>query len=144
MYQNLFLFSIICISIVYGNEDQDIEWEDSDVTSMLWGAISKHDTQSLMQILDSNNDNAFVRASDGRGPMFWAYEFGHKDGILLLQNLGIKNDLKDSNGKTPIQLGIDNAEMNKHRKYTPPQAFSNVEEDDEDVYGDEDYEDDEL
>ena len=119
MYQNLFLFSIICISIVYGNEDQDIEWEDSDVTSMLWGAISKHDTQSLMQILDSNNDNAFVRASDGRGP-------------------------KDSNGKTPIQLGIDNAEMNKHRKYTPPQAFSNVEEDDEDVYGDEDYEDDEL
>lgn len=129
---------------MYAALSQEVEWEDTDVTSMIWSAISKHDTPTLMQILDSDSDNAFVRAADGRGPMFWAYEFGHQEAILLLQDLGVKNDLEDATGKTPIQLGIENAELNKHRKFSPPQAFSNIEEDDEDVYGDEDYDDDEL
>ena len=44
---------------------------------------------------------ATVRSKDGRGPLWWAYEFGRNDMIALLINHGAKTDEPDKDGVLP-------------------------------------------
>lgn len=111
------------------------KWEDSEVTSALWRACSMRDTVGLSKILEQDSSIAFVRSADGRGPLFWAYEFDHKEAIEILEKLGADNMATDANGLTPIQIGIDNAELNAKR-YAPVYTDSSDDDDEYDDYGD--------
>merc|ERR1712130_1064260 len=66
-----------------------------------------------------------LRSADGRGPLFWAYEFGHDEAIKLLLELGVDGEMKDANGQKPSQM----------ERVTPPQK---KEDDDDDDYQDDD------
>ena len=71
------------------DEDDDEEtggvaWKDTDLTTSLWAAISNGDEKALKTILSENSQAARVRARDGRGPLFWAYEYGMADMVQLL------------------------------------------------------------
>merc|ERR1712196_438708 len=44
------------------------------------------------------------RASDGRGPMFWAYEFKNVDTLALLMSLGVTTEMEDVDGKSPTEF----------------------------------------
>eukprot|EP00602_Paraphysomonas_sp_CaronLab_P000586 CAMPEP_0185023410 /NCGR_PEP_ID=MMETSP1103-20130426/6086_1 /TAXON_ID=36769 /ORGANISM="Paraphysomonas bandaiensis, Strain Caron Lab Isolate" /LENGTH=105 /DNA_ID=CAMNT_0027555999 /DNA_START=127 /DNA_END=444 /DNA_ORIENTATION=- len=103
----------------------------------MWSACSRHDTQTLQQILQHEPDAAFARSSDGRGPLFWAYEYAHTEAIDILEKLGVDPLAEDADGNTPRQLGIDNAEINAHRQF--PQATTYQPTYDYDDY--DDYED---
>ena len=39
------------------------------------------------------------RAGDGRGPLFWAYEFKNVDSLALLMHLGVEMTMEDLDGK---------------------------------------------
>jgi ankyrin repeat protein len=92
------------------------EWEDTETTSSLWSAISSFDTAALNSLLNADPANAFLRSKDGRGPIFWAYEFDNKEAISILEEAGADHDLEDVDGKTPKQLAKENVELNKKRK----------------------------
>ncbi len=63
------------------------------------------------------------RSSDGRGALFWAYEFAHTEAIELLEKMGVDAHARDANGKTPVQIGLDNAEINAEREFPYATSF---------------------
>merc|ERR1712228_273716 len=75
-------------------------WEDTEETSNLYELISQHNFDVLNQWFTSDSSIPFLRSKDGRGPMFWAYEFGHKDIIKLLKSMGVSDSQKDKDGYT--------------------------------------------
>ena len=54
-----------------------------------------------------NREAAQHRAADGRGPMFWAYEFKNVDTLALLMHLGVDVDQQDVEGKAPKEFFPD-------------------------------------
>ena len=141
----MYLFVILLITILAVKAQ---EWQDTEATSLLWTACSRRDVPLLKKALKTDPSIAFLRSADGRGPLFWAYEFGDVEAIEILEKLGLDPLAKDANGLTPKQLGIDNEELNKRREFPPPSNFDEIipeedEDDDEDSEEDEEEDDDE-
>merc|ERR1712194_341508 len=57
---------------------------------------AKH--EEFMTILSTAPELAHIRSKDGRGPMFWAYEYNRLGMIQILQKLGVSEDRVDVNG----------------------------------------------
>mmetsp|Transcript_13441 Transcript_13441/g.22039 ORF Transcript_13441/g.22039 Transcript_13441/m.22039 type:complete len:162 (-) Transcript_13441:284-769(-) len=149
------LFSVLFCALVLqvilvSSTFRDAAWADSDVTSNLWGICSRHDTDALIKILSDQTivpPAAFARSKDGRGPLFWAYEYGFTEGIQILEEIGVSPHEEDAYAKTPIQLGEENAEMNAKRRQSGGKTsggFSSVgsTEFSDDHYGDEEEDED--
>ena len=64
-------------------------FEDSPALSTLWQASSSGQTEMFISQLIQNREYGSHRSSDGRGPMFWAYEFKNVDTLALLMHLGV-------------------------------------------------------
>lgn len=64
-------------------------FEDSPVLTTMWQAASSGETEMFISQLIQNREFAQHRSSDGRGPMFWAYEFKNVDTLALLLHLGV-------------------------------------------------------
>merc|ERR1719384_520427 len=107
-------------------DDDESEWKDTEVTTQLWQKIRDRDTHSLYQMIQQQRDVIHLRSADGRGPLFWAYEFGHDEAIKLLLELGVDSEMKDANGVKPSEM-----------ERVVPESV----EDDDEYYEDEDYED---
>eukprot|EP00457_Paulinella_chromatophora_P014316 gb/GEZN01014726.1/.p1 GENE.gb/GEZN01014726.1/~~gb/GEZN01014726.1/.p1 ORF type:complete len:162 (-),score=54.37 gb/GEZN01014726.1/:13-498(-) len=111
--------------------DEDYEWSDSEITTMLWRLISQHeDIASLEALIKQDPRVVKVRAADGRGPLFWAYEYGHKEAVDLLESLGADKEAKDKFGMTAQELADS--------------EWEEEEDDDDDEWEDEDEEEEEA
>jgi len=77
----------------------DPVFEDSPALTTIWEASSTGSTDRLIDILIQNHDYAHHRAGDGRGPLFWAYEFKNVDSLALLMHLGVEMTMEDLDGK---------------------------------------------
>jgi len=78
---------------------RETKFEDTDETTRLYSLIASQSTAELKEYLETERKYLpFLRSKDGRGPMFWAYEFGHKDIIKLLKSMGVSDTQKDTNG----------------------------------------------
>lgn len=94
-----------------------MRWEDTDLTARLFHVISARDTEGLIDILSDTSivpPASMARSSDGRGPLFWAYEFGHSAGVQILEEIGVDPNARDGAGITPRMLGAANDEKNRH------------------------------
>jgi hypothetical protein len=121
-----------------------IVWADSELTARLFQAISARDTEGLIDILSDTSivpPASMVRSSDGRGPLFWAYEFGHSAGVQILEEIGIDPNSRDGAGITPRMLGAANEERNRHNMNFAANAPVYDLDDDDDY---EDYDDSEF
>mmetsp|Transcript_2292 Transcript_2292/g.3216 ORF Transcript_2292/g.3216 Transcript_2292/m.3216 type:complete len:979 (-) Transcript_2292:619-3555(-) len=85
-------------------EKLNSHWENTATTTLMWEMISKGDVKDLLKYLTDSPDLAFVRSSDGRGPMWWAYESGNEKIVRILKKVGVREDLADANGLTPKTL----------------------------------------
>ena len=65
-------------------------WEDSPALTSLWQATSSGSTEGFISALIQNREYAQHRSGDGRGPVFWAYEFKNVDTLALLMHLGVE------------------------------------------------------
>jgi len=75
------------------------KFEDTEFTTHIYSLIASHSTSELKEYLETKPKYLpFLRSKDGRGPMFWAYEFGHRDIIKLLSSMGVSDRQKDKNG----------------------------------------------
>jgi dolichyl-diphosphooligosaccharide--protein glycosyltransferase len=78
--------------------NDESEWDDNEATTELWQLISGNKYNDLLELLLKNPGLAHVRSSDGRGPMFWAYENNRKDIIHALKTMGVLDTRKDAKG----------------------------------------------
>ena len=85
-------------------------FEDSPALTALWQATSDGSTDAFISQIIQNKEVGQHRAADGRGPMFWAYEFKNVDALALLTHLGASADQEDVDGKSPKQFFPDSAE----------------------------------
>lgn len=81
------------------------EWEDTEETSMMWELISNGKIREFVGIVQGAPELVHVRSSDGRGPMWWAYEYKRPQMIEIMKNLGVSDERADKNGLRPIDLG---------------------------------------
>jgi dolichyl-diphosphooligosaccharide---protein glycosyltransferase len=80
-------------------------WDDSMETTMVWDVINKNNMKMFREMLIENPELAHIRSKDGRGPIWWAHEYGRVNFVTLLKKLGVSDTkLKDVNGVTPISL----------------------------------------
>jgi dolichyl-diphosphooligosaccharide--protein glycosyltransferase len=78
--------------------NDESEWKDNEATTEMWQLISEDKHNDLVEALSKNPRLAHIRSSDGRGPMFWAYENNRKDIILALKTVGVLDTRKDAKG----------------------------------------------
>lgn len=100
--------------------DDQLDWKDTADTTALWKAISSGDVEELEAILEDEPDLAHIRASDGRGPLWWAYEHGVEEILDLLKEYDIDEEAVDRDGMkardmakqtagTPTNWAVENA-----------------------------------
>ena len=82
-------------------------WEDTEDTTLMWEIINKNDVGALKTWLAESPEKAFVRSSDGRGPMWWAFEKRSDEIVKILMEAGLPYTDRDKNGKTPMDLKED-------------------------------------
>ena len=93
--------------IVLSPEDIDMineDWTNDDTTTVLWELVSNGRVDELRTLLAQVPHAAHSRSEDGRGPMFWAYEYGQSAVIDLLKSVGVSEDRTDSQGLKPSDM----------------------------------------
>ena len=64
------------------------KWLDTEFTTNLWRVISGGDVEELKAIIETNPETVLVRSSDGRGPLWWAYEYHMNEIVDVLLAAG--------------------------------------------------------
>ena len=54
----------------------------------MWAIIDGGDMEELAKAIDADKDLVYLRSEDGRGPLFWAYEYERYDMVKLLLDNG--------------------------------------------------------
>lgn len=80
------------------NED----WSNTDATTGMHTLIQQDNYEQVRSALASDARLAHIRSEDGRGPMFWAHEYGRLKIVKLLKAYGVSETLKDANQKTAL------------------------------------------
>merc|ERR1711908_148367 len=80
------------------------EFADSAPLTTMWQAISVGNTDQLIDVLVQAHEYGQQRAADGRGPLFWAYEFKCADALALLTHVGADEEAEDLDGKRPREF----------------------------------------
>jgi len=79
-------------------------WQDTEATTHIWQIIHAGQYDALAQLLDRDADLVKYRSKDGRGALWWAYEYGHDDMVDLLMAAGADAEATDANGKKPSDM----------------------------------------
>jgi len=85
-------------------EEINKKWVDNERTGMMWQIIKGQESQEFGRVISENPELAHIRSKDGRGPMFWAHEYGRKQMIKLLRQLGVSEERMDVNGVKPTDI----------------------------------------
>jgi dolichyl-diphosphooligosaccharide---protein glycosyltransferase len=78
------------------------KWENNEATTLLHHLIEQNDGKKLHELFVQEPKIAHLRSEDGRGPMFWAHEYGRKQIVQMLKAVGVSEIRKDANGNTPL------------------------------------------
>merc|ERR1719502_43785 len=100
-------------------------WDNTEHTTMMWQLIDRADLASIKSMISADPDLVYLRSEDGRGPLFWAYEYEAFDIVQFLLDAGADPEAVDANGNTPVSL------MGKDER---PAAEAAEEEEEEDEY----------
>jgi len=79
-------------------------WADTPVTTRLWGLIHANDYEQLAEWIEADPSLVHSRSADGRGPLWWAHEYGHEDIVELLTSYGIDGELVDEKGMSAKEM----------------------------------------
>merc|ERR1711998_695594 len=82
-------------------------WVNTFVTTRLWEVINKDDMEGLDEMIKANPRVVHARAEDGRGPLFWAYEYGRAEMVTKMEDMGVDNTVRDKNGVSPPEMASE-------------------------------------
>jgi hypothetical protein len=92
-------------------------WQDTDFTTNMWSIISSGNLEELKNLLESNQELATVRSGDGRGPLWWAYEYQQPEMVQVLLAAGANAAERDADGKRASEVnGVGPTEFMKNRQ----------------------------
>ena len=97
----------LTFALLLGCHAVEPEFADSPALTSVWQATSSGNTDQLINVLVQNHEFAVHRALDGRGPLFWAYEFKNVDALALLKHLGADDEAEDLDGRRPSEFFPD-------------------------------------
>lgn len=80
------------------------KWEDTDHSTMMWNIVTRGTVADLEKALENVPLLAHVRSSDGRGPIWWAFEHQKHDMVQVLKQHNVNYNQKDKDGLTPVDL----------------------------------------
>jgi hypothetical protein len=80
------------------------DWADTDATTHIWRIVHAGDYASLSQLLDRDSDVVKYRSADGRGALWWAYEYGQEAMVDLLIANGADEEAADAHGNKPSSM----------------------------------------
>jgi len=80
------------------------DWIDDEYTTQMWQLIEAGDIKNIQSWLEAEPEAIKMRAKDGRGPLWWAYEKGDKKIIDFFIKKGAKENEKDKKGLKPKDL----------------------------------------
>jgi dolichyl-diphosphooligosaccharide--protein glycosyltransferase len=88
---------------------EDIEiinenWENNGLTTVFWQIIADNSVEDFRQLVGETPNMVHIRSEDGRGPMWWAHEFGREEMVQKLKKLGVSEKRQDENGLTPLDV----------------------------------------
>jgi dolichyl-diphosphooligosaccharide--protein glycosyltransferase len=83
---------------------QKYEWQDTEYTVRMWNIIHSGKPDDLEQALKDYPAMAFMRSSDGRSAMHWAFENRREEMVRILKRYGVGYDDVDKYGLTPVDL----------------------------------------
>jgi len=74
----------------------------------MWQLIHKNDIEGVKKWLTEEPDKARIRSGDGRGPLWWAYEYqGMRESaemVNVLKQFGAREDELDGKGMKPSAM----------------------------------------
>eukprot|EP01061_Rhynchopus_euleeides_P017803 TRINITY_DN29473_c1_g2_i1.p2 TRINITY_DN29473_c1_g2~~TRINITY_DN29473_c1_g2_i1.p2 ORF type:complete len:162 (+),score=74.55 TRINITY_DN29473_c1_g2_i1:53-487(+) len=79
-------------------------WQDTETTTVLWRLCSSGQANELRALLNDQPEAVHTRSSDGRGPLWWAFENKQDEVAQLLLEAGANPDEKDADGNKPDEL----------------------------------------
>lgn len=88
-------------------------WNDSPLLTELWKLVSKESGQTDEQLevfLAANPMVSSARSTDGRGGLYWAFEYKNAHALAALKAFGAPDpmtqdaDMKEKGGKLPSEL----------------------------------------
>jgi len=71
---------------------------------MMWELISNGMLAEFARVIREAPEMVHIRSSDGRGPMWWAYEYKRPKMIDVMKQLGVSDRRADKNGLRPSDL----------------------------------------
>ena len=110
-------------------------WTDTEMTTTLWRMCSEGKVDELKAMIEDTPDVVHSRSSDGRGPLWWAFEHKQTSIIELLINSGISGDETDADGKKASEMSgpalTDYVkQLIEERRNQLDEADADIEEDD--------------
>lgn len=81
-----------------------LEWRNTEQTTHLWQLCNNGDIQSLGTWIYREPGIVHLRAEDGRGPLFWAYEYEKWEMVDFLLEWGADPDATDRDANKPEDL----------------------------------------
>jgi len=79
-------------------------WSNTEDTTRMWALISSDRYDELAAWIDHAPPVVEMRAEDGRGPLWWAYEYDRPDMVDLLIQGGADPTATDSLGMKPREM----------------------------------------
>ena len=103
MMRSILLACVVLMAVADKGTNTHL-WSDTETTTQLWRLCSSGSVQELAAMIEDQPDVVHIRASDGRGPLWWAIE-NKQDGItkLLLEH-GANPEERDVDGKKAEEL----------------------------------------
>ena len=89
---------------VEAQKEEWARWSNSEDTTLMWQIVSSGEVSELEAWLKRAPGLIHLRAEDGRGPLWWAYEYDRPDMVALLVREGADPDATDSLGMAPREM----------------------------------------
>ena len=81
-----------------------MKYQDTEESTLMWSIINSGDADELERRVRENPMMAFVRSSDGRGPLWWAHEKNDSRMIEFLISARLPTGDVDNEGMKPADL----------------------------------------
>merc|ERR1719262_1793366 len=109
------VIAVFVLALFHRVAADDVEFQDTPMLTSIWQAISSKDNDAIDRLFDSSSFAVTARASDGRGPVFWAWEFQNTYalGSIIAYGGDIESTDEDLSGATAVSLCDDNPDCKK-------------------------------
>eukprot|EP01006_Ploeotia_vitrea_P034711 TRINITY_DN65790_c5_g1_i2.p2 TRINITY_DN65790_c5_g1~~TRINITY_DN65790_c5_g1_i2.p2 ORF type:complete len:187 (-),score=112.62 TRINITY_DN65790_c5_g1_i2:99-635(-) len=147
------LLALVAVSLAAVGASAQAGWADTPQTTQVWALVNKNQLASLMLMAKQNAQLLHLRSADGRGSLFWAFEYQQPKIAAFLLEQKVDADATDKDGKTPADMfpGSDGqlrkfmAEVEALRAEVAKEfELVNVEEEEEDEEDEEEEEEEEF